>query len=56
MSSAVPPQPPRRPFWWRILTFIRQAWNSGAAAGILPSQGQGPVGDGGQGKPKIPGR
>lgn len=55
MSAAVPPAP-QRPIWWRVLSYVRQVWNSLAAAGILPEQGQGPTGDGGQGKPKVPGR
>lgn len=54
--STTTPQTPQRSLLWRALSYVRQVWNSLAAAGILPSQGQGPAGDGGQGKPKIPGR
>lgn len=48
----------QRPIWWRVLSYVRQVWNSLAAAGVLPSQGQGPGSSGGtsQGKPKVPGR
>jgi hypothetical protein len=35
------PEPPR-PLWWRVLGYIRQLWNSLAAAGIAPSQKGGP--------------
>ena len=42
------PVTPQRPLWWRVLTAVRNLWNSLAAAGVLPSQKNDPKDFGGK--------